>query len=430
MIKVDLTGAPGFLDERGVIYKEAEQQARALREGRIDFEGAGWLRLPGEYDKSFSDGIKKAAAKIAGESDALVVIGIGGSYLGARACLDFIKTPNYNILPKKTPDIYFVGTGLSGEHLEQIITLVGSRDFSVNIVSKSGSTIEPSIAFRVFKNLLEAKYGKEGAKGRIYATTDASKGRLRQLADREGYVSFIIPGDIGGRYSVLTSVGLLPAAVAGIDIDEMMAGALEEAQNGGDAAVSYASARQALYRLNKKIEILCSFEPSFRAMGEWWKQLFGESEGKSGTGIFPAFTEFTTDLHSLGQYIQSGERTLLETFVSFDKPRSLIRIPSDKAIEDGLESLAGRELHTVNSAALKATKAAHIDGGVPVIELSAPDMSPYSFGALVYFFELSCAVSALVSRVNPFDQPGVEAYKKNLFSILGLKKEANCSQIF
>lgn len=422
MIKADITGVLNFIHEKDFNRDEDKKIIGQLYNGEVPFDGCGWFRLPREYDEGLSADIKDAAKRIAGDSDVLIVIGIGGSYLGARAALDFLKTPNYNMLNKKTPDIYFAGNNLSGEYLEQVIALIGSRDFSVNYVSKSGSTLEPSVAFRVFKNLLTAKYGDAEAAKRIYITTDGFKGKLRLLTDRAGYTSFAIPDDVGGRYSVLTPVGLLPAAVAGIDIDEVMSGARDMTEKGQADALSYASVRQALYRQGKKIEILASFEPSFRSMGEWWKQLFGESEGKDGIGIFPAYTEFTPDLHSLGQYIQSGERKLFETFIRIENNRSQIRIPRDSSLDDGLDSISGQEINSVNKAALTATKDAHIAGGVPVIELSIPSVSPYYFGALVQFFEISCAVSALISKVNPFDQPGVEAYKKNLFSILGLKK--------
>lgn len=422
MIKADLTGALHFVPENELLPDDHKKLLDALLDGRTAYEGSGWVRYPETADAGLSGALKDAAHRIGEESEVLVVIGIGGSYLGARAALDFLKTPHYNLLNKKTPDIYFAGNNLSGEYLEQIIALIGNRDFSVNYISKSGSTFEPSAAFRVFKSLLTAKYGPKGAAKRLYITTDPEKGKLRQLADREGYASFGIPADIGGRYSVLTPVGLLPAAVAGIDIDEMLAGARDTMRQGCAEALRYASARQALYRQGKKIEILASFEPSFRFMGEWWKQLFGESEGKNGLGIFPAYTEFTTDLHSLGQYIQNGERLLFETLVSIDKSRAMLRVPGDKTLDDGLETLAGKEFCTLNDAALQATKQAHIAGGVPVLELHLPAATPYYFGALVQFFELSCAVSALIAQVNPFDQPGVEAYKQNLYAILGLDR--------
>jgi glucose-6-phosphate isomerase len=420
MIKTDLTGILGFVSREEMALDGGRKLLRDLVEGTTGYDGTGWVNYASSAGTGLTAPIQAAAKKIASDSAALVVIGIGGSYLGARAAIDFLKSPFYNQLPKKTPDIFFVGNNLSGEYLEQVIALLGNRDFSVNYISKSGSTMEPSAAFRVFKNLLTAKYGAEGARGRIYVTTDPQKGKLRQLTNREGYTAFEIPGDIGGRYSVLTAVGLLPSAVAGIDIEEILAGARDVLRQSETDLLEYACARQALYKKGKKIEILASFEPSFHSMGEWWKQLFGESEGKDGLGIFPACTDFTTDLHSLGQYIQSGERTLYETFVSIGTTRARLRIPRDDTLEDGLNSLSGREIRELNEAAFKATKAAHIDGGVPVIELGVPAATAYDFGSLVQFLETACGVSALLSKVNPFDQPGVEAYKKNMFAILGL----------
>ncbi len=420
MIKTDLSGIKTFLDDRELPLNDGEKVLAELLAGRVKYTGTGWLRLPFEYDKEELSAVAAAARKIASHSEALVVIGIGGSYLGARAALDFINTPYYNQVDTKNPNIYFVGNNLSGEYLEQVIAFVENRDFSVNYISKSGSTLEPSAAFRVFKELLTSKYGRLGAKDRIYVTTDASKGKLRALADREGYTSFTIPDTVGGRYSVLTPVGLLPTLCAGIDIEEMLEGARDVMQNGTTQALLYACARQALYRKHKTIELLSCFEPAFRSMGEWWKQLFGESEGKDGSGIFPAYTQFTTDLHSLGQYIQSGERTLFETFVTIEKTRASIYVPEDETLGDGLDTLSGTKFKALNDAAGTAVKKAHIDGGVPALELKIPDFSAHSFGSLVQFFELSCAVSALLSGVNPFDQPGVEAYKQNLFEILGL----------
>ena len=416
MIKVDIEGVLGFVSEDEL--KCADTQ-KALDEVKTLYEN-GWLSLPADYNAELSDEIKRVAGKISGESEVYIVIGIGGSYLGARAAIEYIKSPNYNALPKQSPEIYFVGNNASGEYLQQITELLGSRDFSVNVVSKSGSTIETSIALRFFKSMLESKYGEAGLKDRLYVTTDKTGSPLREMASREGYSCLEMPPEVGGRYSVLTVVGLLPCAVAGIDIDEIMAGAKEEMDTGIDNSCLYASVRQALYRKGKKIEMLACFEPAFRYTGEWWKQLFGESEGKAGIGIFPAFADYTADLHSLGQYIQEGERTLMETFVSFDEPRVNPVIPGGPLHSDKIASLAGLDLHTINTSASKAVKKAHIDGGVPVLELRAPHMSAFSFGALTYFFERSCAVSALVSGVNPFGQPGVEAYKKNLFAILGL----------
>ena len=418
MIKVSIDGVRGFMEESelfGIDAKKALSEMAALDE-------SGWVDLPGEYGAELSSEIKSTAAKIGEQSEVLVVIGIGGSYLGARAAIEYVLSPNYNALPKRTPDIYFAGNNASGEYLQQVIRLIGDRDFSVNVVSKSGSTIETSIALRFFKSMLEEKYGPAGLKERLYVTTDKKGSPLREMAAREGYTCLEMPERVGGRYSVLTVVGLLPCAVAGIDIDELMAGAREEMETGADNACLYASVRQILYRKGKKIEMLACFEPAFRYTGEWWKQLFGESEGKEGIGIFPAFADYTADLHSLGQYIQEGERTLMETFVSFDEPREDPLIPGGMLHDDKIAALAGLGMHEVNRSASEAVKKAHIDGGVPVIELHAPSLSASSFGALAYFFERSCAVSALISGVIPFGQPGVEAYKKNLFAILGLSK--------
>jgi glucose-6-phosphate isomerase len=385
-------------------------------------EDTGWVNLPADYSAELSAEIKGVAAKIGGESEAPVVIGLGGSHLGARAAIEYIKSPNYNALPKQTPDICFAGNNASAEYLQQVIEIIGERDFSVNVVSKSGSTIETSIALRFFKSLLQSRYGDAGVKERLYVTTDKTGSPLREMAAREGYACIEMPEGVGGRYSVLTAVGLLPCAVAGIDIDEIMAGALEEMDTGLEEARRYASARQALYRKGKKIEMLACFEPAFRYTGEWWKQLFGESEGKAGIGIFPAFADYTADLHSLGQYMQEGERVLMETFVTFERPRVSLEIPGGALHDDKISALAGVDMHVVNRSASEAVKKAHVDGGVPVIELTAPALSASSFGALAYFFERSCAISALVSGVNPFGQPGVEAYKKNLYAILGLRK--------
>ena len=415
MIRVNTDGVQGFLDEselRGVDTKKALVELGTLYEN-------GWVNLPASYDAELSREIKEVAGKIIGESQVLVVLGIGGSYLGARAAIEFVKSPNYNALPKNTPDIYFAGNNASGEYLQQVMELIGDRDFSVNVVSKSGSTIETAIALRFFKSKLESKYGADGLKERLYVTTDKGS-PLSGVAAREGYKCLGMPPEVGGRYSVLTVVGLLPCAVAGIDINEMMAGAKEEYENGTDESCLYASVRQVLYRKGKKIEMLACFEPAFRSTGEWWKQLFGESEGKEGIGIFPAYADYTADLHSLGQYIQEGERTLMETFVSFNEPRANPIIPGGPLHVDKISTIAGFDMHTINRSASKAVKKAHIDGGVPVIELCAPSLSAASFGALAYFFKRSCAISALVSGVNPFGQPGVEAYKKNLFAILGL----------
>ena len=415
MIKVEIDRVRGFLDEseiHAIDTKKAYMEIATLDE-------SGWIGLPKDYDTELSMKIKNTAEKICQQSEVFVVLGIGGSYLGARAAIEYVFSPNYNLLPKRTPDIYFAGNNASGEYLSQVIKLIGERDFSVNVVSKSGSTIETSIALRFFKRLLEEKYGASGLKERLYVTTDNGS-PMYEMAVREGYDCLTIPERVGGRYSVLTVVGLLPCAVAGIDIDEMMGAALEEMETGVENACLYAATRQVLYRKGKKIEMLACFEPAFRIMGEWWKQLYGESEGKNGIGIFPAFADYTADLHSLGQYIQEGERTLMETFVSFDAPRENPEIPGGTLHDDKIHALAGMGLHEINRSASKAVKMAHIEGGVPVIEVLAPNLSAASFGAFAYFFQRACAVSALISGVNPFGQPGVEAYKKNLFGILGL----------
>ena len=384
----------------------------------------GWVDLPVNYDKDEFARIQKAAAKIQADSKALVVIGIGGSYLGARAVVELLKSPNYNALPKQTPDIYFAGNGISSDAVTEIFAMIGDRDFSVNVISKSGTTTEPAIAFRLFKQALEKKYGADGARGRIYATTDRKKGALKTLADREGYETFVVPDDVGGRYSVLTAVGLLPIACCGIDIEMLMQGAQKEREQtlaaGIDsAAAQYAMSRQTLYAAGKTTEILAAYEPSFRFMSEWWKQLYGESEGKDGKGIFPASVDLTPDLHSMGQYIQDGRRMLQETVVFFDKARTSITVPSDEENLDGLNYLAGREMSYINEKAMQATKAAHISGGVPVTEIRLPEISEQTLGALIYFFEFACGVSGYMEGVNPFNQPGVEAYKKNMFRLLG-----------
>ena len=415
MVKVDISGASGFLEEKEV---RAINTDKPLEELKTLYEN-GWTVVPKNYNAELAGKVKGIAKKIQDESEALVVLGIGGSYLGARAAIEYIISPNYNMLPKKTPDIYFAGNNVSGEYLEQIIELIGDRDFSVNVVSKSGSTIETAIALRFFKSMLEKKYGADGLKDRLYVTSDIGS-PLIKTAESEGYAYLEMPPEVGGRYSVLTVVGLLPCAVAGIDIDELMAGAKEEFENGVEEACLYAAARQVLYRKGKKIEMLACFEPAFRSTGEWWKQLFGESEGKEGLGIFPAYADYSADLHSMGQLIQEGERTLLETFISFNEPRVNPVVPGGQLHSDKINAITGFDMHKINTSAAEAVKKAHIDGGVPVLELCLPRMSAASFGALAYFFMRSCAVSSLISGVNPFGQPGVEAYKKNLFAILGL----------
>ena len=424
MVTVNFEGAVSFYPhtpDRAAAQAAYDTLVRRSGAGN-DF--TGWLDLPVNYDKGEFARIQKAAQKIQSDSKALVVIGIGGSYLGARAVVELLKSPNYNALPKSTPDIYFAGNGISSDAVTEIFTMIGDRDFSVNVISKSGTTTEPAIAFRLFKQALEKKYGADGARGRIYATTDRKKGALKTLADREGYETFVVPDDVGGRYSVLTAVGLLPIACCGIDIEKLMQGAQKEREQtlaaGIDsAAAQYAMSRQALYAAGKTTEILAAYEPSFRFMSEWWKQLYGESEGKDGKGIFPASVDLTPDLHSMGQYIQDGKRMLQETVVFFDKARTSITVPSDEENLDGLNYLAGREMSYINEKAMQATKAAHISGGVPVTEIRLPEISEQTLGALIYFFEFACGVSGYLSGVNPFNQPGVEAYKKNMFRLLG-----------
>ena len=423
MIRVELNGTKGFAPAADTAKAQAALDTLVKGTGAgNDF--IGWVDLPVNYDREEFARIQKAARKIQSDSQALVVIGIGGSYLGARAVIELIKSPNYNALAKSTPDVYFAGNGISGDALSEVIAMIGDRDFSVNVISKSGTTTEPAIAFRIFKELLEKKYGKEGARARIYATTDRARGALKTLATQEGYETFVVPDNVGGRYSVLTAVGLLPIAAAGIDIEALMAGAAEEREAAlregvQSAAVQYAMSRQGLYGTGKSIEILAAYEPSFRFFAEWWKQLYGESEGKDGQGIFPASVDLTPDLHSMGQYMQQGLRILQETVVFFDHARCQVEIPYDEANLDGLNYLAGKTMDYVNETAMRATKKAHIDGGVPVTEIRADRIGEKEVGALIYFFEFACGVSGYMSVVNPFNQPGVEAYKTNMFQMLG-----------
>ena len=423
MIKLDRTGAQPFAPQLDTAACQAAIHTLVNGTGAgSDF--TGWVDLPEDYDRAEFARIQAAAEKIKAHSKALVVIGIGGSYLGARAVIELLKSPNYNALPKQTPDIYFAGNGISGEALTELLTMIGDRDFSVNVISKSGTTTEPAIAFRIFKELLEKRYGKDGARERIFATTDRARGALKTLATQEGYETFVVPDDVGGRYSVLTAVGLLPIACAGIDIEALMRGAQEErkqilAEGVKSAAAQYAMQRQYFYKQGKKIEILAAYEPAFRFMAEWWKQLYGESEGKDGVGIFPASVDLTPDLHSMGQYIQDGERMLQETVVFFDRARAEVTVPSDEANLDGLNYLAGRTMSYINEKAMEATRAAHVSGGVPVTVLRLEADTEQAVGALIYFFEFACGVSGYMSGVNPFNQPGVEAYKKNMFHLLG-----------
>ena len=388
-------------------------------------EFTGWVHLPESYDRAEFARIEQAAQKIRSDSQALVVIGIGGSYLGARGVIECLCSPNYNLKKKDTPNIYFIGNGLSSDQLSETMELLDGVDFSVNVISKSGTTTEPAVAFRFFRRLLEKRYGKEGAAARIYATTDRHKGALKSLADANGYETFVVPDDIGGRYSVLTAVGLLPIAVAGINIGELMAGAqsMMEVCRADDIAVNpawqYAAARYELYQDGKKIELLASFEPSFRFMAEWWKQLYGESEGKDGKGLFPASVEFTADLHSMGQYIQQGERHLFETVVRFGPSAHENPVPYDDGNGDGLNFLAGKTMDFIREQAMDGTLIAHVEGGVPNITVQVGLRNAFTLGELIYFFEYACGLSGYLLDVNPFDQPGVEAYKKNMFALLG-----------
>ncbi|MGN0487239.1 MAG: glucose-6-phosphate isomerase [Acutalibacteraceae bacterium] len=385
----------------------------------------GWVDLPVDYDKEEFARIKAAAAKIKASSEVLIVIGIGGSYLGARAAIEFIKGQNYNDLRKDTPAIYFAGNSISSSYLSEIMAICEGKDFSVNVISKSGTTTEPAIAFRLFREKLIEKYGKEGAKDRIFVTTDKAKGTLKSFADKEGYETFVVPDEVGGRYSVLTAVGLLPIAAAGIDIDALMAGAakaraeLMSTSIEENACYQYVAVRNALYNKGKSLEMFVSYEPCFTMMNEWLKQLFGESEGKENKGLFPTSAIFSTDLHSLGQYIQQGERLMFETVITFSKAKKEITIQQDEENVDGLNFLAGKTMSFVNEKAFQGTLLAHNDGLVPNIVIENEDMGEESLGYLIYFFEKACAVSGYVLGINPFDQPGVESYKKNMFALLG-----------
>ena len=387
-------------------------------------EFTGWVHLPRDYDKAEFDRIQAAAAKIRSDSKALVVIGIGGSYLGARGVIDCLCSPNYNLKKKDTPNIYFAGNGLSADALAEILELVEDEDFSVNVISKSGTTTEPAVAFRFFREALEKKYGKEGARSRIYATTDKARGALKSLADAEGWETFVVPDEVGGRFSVLTAVGLLPIAVAGVDISELMAGAAEMMDRCTDASFDcpawrYAAIRYELYRSGRSVELLACYDPAFRFMLEWWKQLYGESEGKDDKGLFPASVEFTADLHSMGQYIQQGRRLMFETVVRLGASHARLAVPTDAQDGDGLNFLAGTDMDFIRDRAMEGTLLAHTEGGVPNIIVEADGKTPRALGQLIYFFEYACGLSGYLLDVNPFDQPGVEAYKKNMFALLG-----------
>ncbi len=400
----------------------------------------GWTTLPESYDKEEFARIKAAAARIRNSCQVFVAIGIGGSYLGARAVIEFLKSPLYNNLKKDTPDVYFAGNNISASALSELLSICEGKDVCINVISKSGTTTEPAIAFRVFRALLEQKYGKEGARSRIFVTTDRQKGTLKQFSDEAGYETFVVPDDVGGRFSVLTAVGLLPIAVAGIDIDELMAGAAEAMHEYSDPSLEanqayrYAALRNILYRKGKTTEILVGYEPYAAMFNEWWKQLFGESEGKDQRGIFPASVIFSTDLHSLGQYIQDGMRNLFETVISVEKDTVSYTIPNDPDNIDGLNFLSGMDMNQVKKTAMQATLLAHVDGGVPNLLIEMSDRSARTLGHLIYFFELACAISGYLLGVNPFNQPGVEAYKKNMFALLGKpgyedQKAALCARL-
>ena len=427
-IRFDLTyaGDASGCDKLLSVSDEVKKADKILREGTgAGNDYLGWLILPRDYDKEEFSRIKKSAEKIKSDSQVLIVLGIGGSYLGARAVIEFVKSPEYNLFANGVPEIYFGGNTLSSSALANLIKLIENKDFSVNVISKSGTTTETAVAFRIFKKLAEDRYGKAEAARRIYVTTDRQKGALKALADAEGYETFVVPDDVGGRYSVLTAVGLLPIAAAGIDIDSLMSGAQAamDKYSSGDFetndAFRYAAARNLLYRAGKKLEMFISYEPSLLLWNEWLKQLFGESEGKDGKGLFPASAVFSTDLHSLGQYIQQGERLMFETVTWVKEPAEDVEIPFDEANGDGLNFISGKTMHYVNSRAFKGTLLAHADGDVPNICIEIDKRDAYNIGELIYFFELSCALSGYVLGINPFDQPGVESYKKNMFALLG-----------
>lgn len=430
-ITFDYSKTAGFISEEEIGYmSRLTEQAKDVL---VSKNGAGndflgWIDLPVDYDKEEFSRIEKAAERIKKDSDVLIVIGIGGSYLGARAAIEFLRHGFYNSLPKEkrgTPEIYYVGNSISSTYLQGVIDVIGDRDFSVNVISKSGTTTEPAIAFRIFKKMLEDKYGQEEAAKRIYATTDKARGALKDLATKEGYESFVVPDDVGGRFSVLTAVGLLPIAVSGADITALMDGAAsgrELALNEkfeDNEAMKYAAIRNILLRKGKSVEVLANYEPALHYIGEWWKQLYGESEGKDQKGIFPAAVDFTTDLHSMGQFIQDGARIMFETVMNVEEARETITIEKEAEDLDGLNYLAGKTMDFVNKSAMNGTILAHTDGNVPNLMIKIPKMDEFHLGQLFYFFEFACGVSGYILGVNPFNQPGVESYKKNMFALLG-----------
>ncbi len=430
-VTFDYSKAASFINANEMKYME--KLALDAKETLVSKTGAGndflgWIDLPVDYDKDEFARIKQAAKKIQEDSDVLLVIGIGGSYLGARAAIEFLRHSFYNNVDKsvrKTPEIYYVGNSISSTYIQHLVEVVGDRDFSINMISKSGTTTEPAIAFRVFKKILEKKYGKEEAAKRIYATTDKVKGALKNLANEEGYESFVVPDDVGGRFSVLTAVGLLPIAVSGADIDKLMEGAasgrkaaLEKPFEENDA-LKYAAVRNILMRKGKSVEIVANYEPSMHYASEWWKQLFGESEGKDQKGIFPAAVDLTTDLHSMGQFIQDGSRIMFETVMNIEKSRCEVVLEEEPVDLDGLNYLAGKSVDFINKSAMNGTILAHTDGNVPNLMVNIPEQNEFYLGELFYFYEFACGVSGYLNGVNPFDQPGVESYKRNMFALLG-----------
>lgn len=425
-LSFDFSNALSFMEKREVDYlsefvKVAHRFLHEKKGPGADF--LGWVDLPIRYDRAEFERIKQAALRIRKNSQALVVIGIGGSYLGARAAIEALSHSFHNQMNGST-EVYFAGQNMSSTYLSHLFDVLEGKDISVNVISKSGTTTEPAIAFRIFRDYMEKKYGKEGARKRIYATTDQARGALKKLADEEGYETFVIPDDVGGRYSILTAVGLLPMAAAGLDIDRIMEGAKAAYHNYSDPdlwnneSYQYAAVRNALYRKGKTIELLVNYEPSLHYVAEWWKQLFGESEGKDQKGLFPASVDFSTDLHSMGQYVQEGRRDLIETVLHVKKPKEQLTIQADPDNLDGLNYLAGKTMHEVNHKAFQGTLLAHVDGGVPNLVIEMDEMNEYTFGELVVFFEKACGISGHLLGVNPFDQPGVEAYKKNMFALL------------
>ena len=430
-VSFDYSKAAGFISTHEVEYmKETAEHAKAKLVSKSG-EGSdflGWIDLPVEYDREEFSKIRKAAEKIRSDSEVLVVIGIGGSYLGARAAIEFLRHGFYNNISReqrKTPEIYFAGNNISSTYLKGLIDVIGSRDFSVNVISKSGTTTEPAIAFRVFKEMLENKYGRKEAAGRIYATTDKSRGALKSLAAEEGYETFVVPDDVGGRFSVLTAVGLLPIAVSGADLEKLMEGAACGRENAlnlpfeKNDALLYAAVRNILLRKGKSVELLANYEPSVHYVSEWWKQLYGESEGKDQKGLMPASVDLTTDLHSMGQFIQDGARIMFETVLNVETPREDLVIREEKTDLDGLNYLAGKTVDFINKSAMNGTALAHTDGNVPNLRVNIPEQNEFYLGRLFYFFEFACGISGYILGVNPFNQPGVESYKSNMFALLG-----------